>query len=82
MSRFYGSLQGNRGQATRYGTASSGIDAHVGGWDVGVYARVHPCPRCGGDCVTADLTGGSNYARIPSGIGFTFCKACDMGDDS
>lgn len=36
MSRFYANIQGNRGAATRMGTAASGIQAHPRGWDLGV----------------------------------------------
>ena len=38
MSRFYGSLQGSRGEATRQGTRASGITSHTRGWNIG--ARV------------------------------------------
>jgi hypothetical protein len=33
MSALYGSLQGNRGEATRQGTKGSGIRASVQSWD-------------------------------------------------
>lgn len=36
MSRFYASIQGTRGEATRQGTPKSGISGHVRGWEVGV----------------------------------------------
>lgn len=36
MARFYGQIQGNRGEASRMGTAKSGFDAHIRGWNVGV----------------------------------------------
>jgi len=36
MSRFYGSLQGNRGEVTRGGSKRSGIRGHIRGWNVGV----------------------------------------------
>ena len=36
MSKFYGSMQGNRGEATRRGTANSGMKAHVRGWNCGI----------------------------------------------
>jgi len=36
MARFYASIQGNRGEATRMGTPTSGISGHVRGWNVGV----------------------------------------------
>lgn len=37
MSRFYASIQGERGEATRQGHHS--ITGHVRGWDVGVKVR-------------------------------------------
>lgn len=39
MSKFYGTLQGARGPVTRCGTAGSGIEAHIRGWNHGI--RVH-----------------------------------------
>lgn len=36
MSHFYGSMIGSRGEATRCGTPSSGIWAHVRGWNLGI----------------------------------------------
>jgi|TARA_B100000315_G_scaffold145751_1_gene134618 hypothetical protein len=36
MSRFYASIQGNRGEATRCGTKDSDITGHIRGWDKGV----------------------------------------------
>jgi hypothetical protein len=36
MSRFYASIQGSRGEATRQGTDNSGITGHIRGWDVGI----------------------------------------------
>ena len=40
MARYYASIHGNRGEATRMGTPNSGIQAHVRGWDVGVKVYV------------------------------------------
>jgi hypothetical protein len=40
MSHFYGDLQGSRGEATRCGTAWSGISSHVRGWHVGARASM------------------------------------------
>lgn len=57
MSRFYAKIEGNRGAATRQGTANSGICGHVRGWRIG--AKV-VCFDDGGDCVRVDLTGGSS----------------------
>lgn len=35
MARFYSEIQGNRGEATRMGTADSGICGHIRGWVLG-----------------------------------------------
>ena len=58
MSRFYGDLQGNRGTATRQGTANSGIHGHIRGWYVGI--RVEGSDVNGEDVFSVWLTGGSN----------------------
>lgn len=58
MARFYGSMQGTRGQATRMGSAKSGFDAHIRGWTVGV--RVQLRDEEGHDVVYIYETGGSN----------------------
>ena len=39
MSRFYASIQGNKGEATRQGTPNSGIIGHIRGWDIGGKVR-------------------------------------------
>lgn len=36
MSHFYGSMCGNRGEATRCGTKDSGHYGHIRGWNSGV----------------------------------------------
>jgi len=58
MSHFYGSIQGARGEATRTGTANSGIKAHVRGWDIGGMVTVENVN--GEDVVHFYVTGGSN----------------------
>ncbi len=87
MSRFYGSLQGSRGEATRCGTPSSGVEAHVRGWDVGIVSKVFQCSKCGGDAVQAYVSGGSNGNAASDGeflvllgltpIEFSYCPTCD-----
>lgn len=67
MARYYGSLQGNKGEASRMGTPSSGINAHIRGWNVGVKVQIQPDP----DDDTKDIvyvwkTGGSNSACVDS----------------
>jgi hypothetical protein len=61
MARYYAEIQGNRGEATRMGTPSSGISAHPRGWDLGV--RVSGYPSMGDtqrDEFSVDVTSGSN----------------------
>jgi hypothetical protein len=40
MSHFYGFLSGNRGEATRCGSKSSGINAHIKSWNNDVEASL------------------------------------------
>lgn len=65
MARFYASIQGSRGEATRMGTASSGITGHVRGWNIG--GEVQMSSRMGeesdADTCVMTLTGGSSGQR-------------------
>lgn len=68
MSRFYASIQGNRGVATRQGTKSSGIQSHARGWKIG--ARVDLwVDDDGKDNVKVVLTGGSNQPGTTKDLG-------------
>jgi hypothetical protein len=58
MSRFYASIQGSAGEATRQGHANTGITGHVRGWHVG--ARVDVSDENGVDVVRVFRTGGSS----------------------
>jgi len=59
MAQFYGSIEGTgRTTATRTGTKSSGMTAHIRGWNVG--ARVVLQHVDGVDMVRVYETGGSN----------------------
>lgn len=58
MARFRGSVQGNRGEATRLG-GSAGMTAKVDGWDVGV--EVEAGDDDGSDVFRVYATGGSNH---------------------
>jgi hypothetical protein len=40
MARFRGRVQGSRGEATRLGTASSGLFVEANGWNFGIRVRV------------------------------------------
>ena len=59
MSRFYGDLQGSRGEATRGGSKASGIDGHLRGWQIGARVSVY-ANHNGKDTVAISLTSGSN----------------------
>ena len=60
MSRFYGSMMGSRGEATRCGTAASGLTGHVRGWAVGVRVEASSTEDGDGDEFRIYATGGSN----------------------
>ena len=53
MSHFYGTLQGSRGEATRCGTANSGLVTYAAGWKGAICVHVTECN--GQDHYTMDL---------------------------
>lgn len=65
MSRFYATIQGTRGEASRMGGKESGISGHVRGWNVGVsvdgHADDHPTEQ---DVFVVRATGGSNGSLL------------------
>lgn len=68
MSRFYGSLRGGRGEATREGHAATGINGHIRGWDLGVRVDGFAVERAEGrgperDGFDVTVTGGSHGNR-------------------
>ncbi len=70
MARFYAEIQGNRGKATRMGTASSGIYGHIRGYDIGARVDCDPSTEDQNiDEVSVILTGGSTG---PFGAGLIF----------
>jgi hypothetical protein len=58
MAHFYASIQGNRGEATRCGSKSSGIEGHIRGWNIGARVTVDHIEQK--DIVSVYLTRGSN----------------------
>lgn len=40
MAQFYGTIQGNRGEASRVGSGKSGIHAHIRSWNNDVYSSI------------------------------------------
>lgn len=67
MSRFYANIQGNRGEATRMGTAKSGMVGHIRGWDIG--CRVEMAADGDEDVCNVYLTGGSTGPRSERHLG-------------
>ncbi len=60
MARFYAEIEGNRGSASRLGSADSGIRAHARGWDVGI--AVYGDVVNGSDVFYVYVSGGSHDA--------------------
>ena len=73
MSRFYASIQGNRGGATRQGTTNSEMSGHVRGWHVGAKVYMLPQEEDGSkdqvDAVQIYLSGGSTGCHSDVFIG-------------
>ncbi len=64
MARFRGTLQGQRGDASRLGSKASGLTVEANGWDTGVRVTLW-VDDDGRDRVTVQRTGGS-HARTNS----------------
>lgn len=58
MARFYAEIKGNRGAASRMGSAASGMWSHTRGWEAGAEVECHA--QGGLDSVAVTLTSGSN----------------------
>ena len=67
MARFYATMQGQAGPASRIGSPNSGISAHPRGWHVGV--QVHGRDEEGEDVFYLYATGGSSGAYGSTFIG-------------
>lgn len=65
MARFFGSVQGARGEVTRLGHKSSGMAASVNGWGIGMRASARAIDD-DRDGVVAFVTKGSGYANVPN----------------
>ena len=66
--RFYASIQGCRGEATRMGGKESGIHGHIRGWNVGarIFMSVNEDDE---DVCTIRLTSGSSGGKGDKLIG-------------
>lgn len=60
MSHFYASIKGTKGEATRCGDKSRGINGHIRGWNFGVNVKMEYNADTGEDEAVVHLTGGTN----------------------
>lgn len=67
MAQFRGTLSGSRGEASRLGSAKTGLVARVNGWDSGV--RVEASVENGHDVFRIFITSGSNARHGSACIG-------------
>jgi hypothetical protein len=69
MARFYAEIQGSRGEASRMGTAYSGMHGHIRGWHVGASVDMYAEDENNGDRAAIYATFGSagNGSNEPIG---------------
>ena len=72
MAHFRGTLQGNRGGASRLGTKDSDLHVTANGWDSGVTVLAYE--ENGVDYFRITLTGGSGYRAEPRNLGTFYRK--------
>lgn len=60
MAYFRGTVQGNRGEASRSSSKDSGLLATANGWNLGGSAHIYHDPARNIDIVRLRVTGGSN----------------------
>ena len=63
MAQFYAEIQGNRGEATRMGTKSTGIHGHIRGWNIGVRVQCNYDSGTDSDICYVYQTGGSSHRK-------------------
>ena len=63
MAHFYGTVQGNRGEATRTGSKNSGMYAEAKGWDLGGAVTTKYNPDLSTDVVSFYTTRGNGRTR-------------------
>jgi len=74
MAHFRGTLEGNRGAASRLGTKASGLTVTANGWSLGVTVYGQYDKGKDADEFTVYLTGGSNQRGESVHLG-TFTRA-------
>lgn len=68
MARFRGTIQGNRGSASRLGTPSSGMKVYINGWHCGVRV-IASVDSDGNDIFDITITSGSGGSGTPKDLG-------------
>lgn len=68
MAHFYGGIQGNRGEATRLGTKSSGLNGFLNGWNIGINVNLNYDEEEDTDIVSVYLTHGSTHGNRSDGL--------------
>lgn len=68
MSHFYGTLQGNRGEATRQGSKKSGIETSTASWEGAIHTRAFYNEETGNDWVRVTLGQWMGRGQSPSKI--------------
>lgn len=64
MAQFRGTLQGNRGQASRLGTKKSGLSVSANGWGIGINIVLYHDMTTDKDEAIVSLTRGSGGGTI------------------
>jgi len=60
MAHFRGTVEGNRGEASRLGSRDSGLLVIGNGWEIGVHCYCHYSEERQADVISIRLTRGSN----------------------
>lgn len=68
MAQFRGTVEGNRGEASRLGHKTSGLVTECNAWSIGVQCRAHH--RNNEDVIQITINGGSNSARGSEVLGW------------
>jgi hypothetical protein len=68
MAHFRGTIQGQRGSASRLGSAKSGLIVKANGWNFGVTVNM-VLDQYGNDMAYVWITGGSNGAKSSKLLG-------------
>lgn len=68
MARFRGTIQGQRGEASRIGNEHSGLTVTCNGWDIGVKCLAF-VNEAGQDAIEVYITSGSNDFQMAKYIG-------------